>query len=238
MKYFDFSFPTPAENLAADESLMDLCDKGLEGEVLRFWEEQTPFVVLGYANHAAREVNLDACKRLNIPIFRRCSGGGTVVQGPGCLNYSLILKITDGPLGSIAGTNNFILGRIAEALAPLLDAKPEIQGHTDLVLRNLKFSGNAQRRLKNALIFHGTFLLRSDISLIEKLLPLPSKQPCYRESRSHADFLTNLKLPAADVKAALRKIWNANEPLTDVPSEKIRELVSTRYSKEEWNLKF
>jgi lipoate---protein ligase len=238
MKYFDFSFPTPAENLAADEALMDLCDKGLEDELLRFWEASTPFVVLGYANHAAREVNLDACKRLQIPVFRRCSGGGTVVQGPGCLNYSLVLKITKGPLNGISGTNNFILSRLADALAPLLAAKPEIQGHTDLALHHLKFSGNAQRRLKNCLIFHGTFLLNFDISLIEKILPLPSKQPCYRENRSHADFLTNLNVPPADVKTALRKIWNAQESLKDIPTEKIRELVSTRYSRTEWNLKF
>ncbi len=238
MKYFDFTFPTPAENLAADDAFMDLCDKGLEDEILRVWEPQTPFVVLGYANQAVREVNLDACQRAKIPVFRRCSGGGTVVQGPGCLNYSLILKIAPGPFSSIAGTNNFILGRHVEALAPLLDAKPEVEGHTDLALRNLKFSGNAQRRLKNALIFHGSFLLDFDISLVEKLLPLPSKQPCYRENRSHADFLTNLNLAPADVKLALRKIWNAPETLTTISREKIQELVSARYSRDDWNLKF
>lgn len=238
MKYFDFTFPNPAENLAADDALMDLCDKGLEDEILRVWEPQTPFVVLGYANHAAREVNLDACQLAKIPVFRRCSGGGTVVQGPGCLNYSLILKMTKGPLGSIAGTNQYILGRHIEALAPLLAAKPELEGHTDLALRNLKFSGNAQRRLKNALIFHGTFLLDFDISLVEKFLPLPSKQPCYRENRSHSEFLTNLKIPSGDVKLALQKIWGADVPLTGIRHENIRELVSTRYSRDEWNLKF
>ena len=256
MKYFDFTFPGPAENLAGDEALMDLCENGLEGEILRFWEPQTPFVVLGYANQAAREVNLEACKREGIPVFRRCSGGGTVVQGPGCLNYSLILRI-DGehrdyfelsqrdsssaathPFRTIAGTNQMALMRQVAAILSLLNTEVQIQGHTDLVLRNLKFSGNAQRRLRNCLIFHGTFLLNFDISLIEKLLPMPSKQPCYRENRSHADFLTNLNLPATDVKQALRRIWHAEEALTNVPTEKIRELVVTRYSRDEWNLKF
>lgn len=238
MKYFDFTFATPAENLAADEALMDLCEKGLEDEILRFWEPPAPFVVLGYANQAAREVNLEACQRAGIPVLRRCSGGGTVVQGAGCLNYSLILRIGDGPLQSIAGTNSFILERNIAALTPLLNAKADLQGHTDLALRNLKFSGNAQRRLKNCLIFHGTFLLYFDISLIEKLLPMPSKQPCYRENRSHAEFLTNLNLRAADVKLALRRTWNADAALTRFPIEKIRELVSERYSKDEWNFKF
>jgi lipoate---protein ligase len=238
MKYFDFTFPTPAGNLAADEALMDLCENGLEGEILRFWEPETPFVVLGYANQAAREVNLEACKKEEIPVFRRCSGGGTVVQGPGCLNYSVILRMDAGPLRSITGTNKFIMERHIAALQPLLKAGAQVQGHTDLALQNLKFSGNAQRRLRNCLIFHGTFLLNFDISLIEKLLPMPSKQPCYRENRSHADFLTNLKLPPADVKLALRRIWNAEEALTNVPVEKIHELVSARYSRDEWNFKF
>jgi lipoate-protein ligase A len=238
MKYFDFTFPTPAENLAGDEALMDLCEKGLEGEILRFWEPQAPFVVLGYANHAAREVDLEACRRAGIPVFRRCSGGGTVVQGPGCLNYSLILKMDQGPLHSITGTNKFIMQRQAEALEPLLKVAAQIQGHTDLSVANLKFSGNAQRRLRNCLIFHGTFLLNFDISLIEKILPMPSKQPCYRENRSHTDFLTNLNLPSADVKLALRRIWNAEHPLTQAPLEKISELLSARYSRDEWNLKF
>jgi lipoate-protein ligase A len=238
MKYFDFTFPTPAENLAGDEALMDLCENGLEGEILRFWEPKTPFVVLGYANQAAREVNLEACKREGIPVLRRCSGGGTVVQGPGCLNYSLILRMDAGPLRSITGTNKFIMEQHVAALGPLLKTGGQIQGHTDLALTNLKFSGNAQRRLRNCLIFHGTFLLNFNISLIEKLLPMPSKQPCYRENRSHADFLTNLNLPAADVKLALRRIWNAEEALTIVPLEKINELVLSRYSRDEWNLKF
>jgi lipoate-protein ligase A len=238
MKYFDRTFPTPAENLAADEALMDLCEKGLEGEILRFWEPQTPFVVLGYANQAAREVNLEACQQAGIPVFRRCSGGGTVVQGPGCLNYSLVLRMETGPLTSITGTNKFIMQRHAAAMEPLLKAAAQVRGHTDLALQNLKFSGNAQRRLRNCLIFHGTFLLDFDLSLVEKLLPMPSKQPCYRENRSHTDFLTNLKLPSADVKLALRGIWNAEHPLTNVPAEKIRELVSARYSRPDWNLKF
>ena len=120
----------------------------------------------------------------------------------------------------------------------MLKTDVQMHGHSDLALANLKFSGNAQRRLRNCLIFHGTFLLNFDISLIEKLLPMPSKQPCYRDNRSHTDFLTNLNLPAADVKSALRRIWNAEEALTNIPSDKIRDLVSARYSRDEWNLKF
>jgi lipoate---protein ligase len=238
MKYIDLTFPTPAENLAGDEALLDLCEAGQAGEMLRFWEAREPFVVVGYANHAAREVNLDACRAGGIPVFRRATGGGTVLQGPGCLNYSLFLKIPEtGPLQSITGTNNYILERHQTALAPLLHSPVRIQGHTDLAAGDLKFSGNAQRRRRTFLIFHGTFLLQFDIATVEKFLRPPSKQPDYRQNRPHTQFLTNLPLQPDAVKTALREIWQATEPAVDLPLAKLPELV-VKYSSDSWNFKF
>src|SRR5215831_6230774 len=86
MELFDFTFATPAENLACDEALLDACERNGSGEVLRFWEPHGYFVVVGYGNSIATEVNLAACEAERIPVLRRCSGGGTVLQGPGCLN--------------------------------------------------------------------------------------------------------------------------------------------------------
>ena len=83
MKFLDLTLPTAAENLAMDEALLDGCEAGRGGETLVFWEPREPFVVVGYANHLAREVNVEACRARGIPIFRRCSGGGTVLQMPG-----------------------------------------------------------------------------------------------------------------------------------------------------------
>ncbi len=239
MKYIDLTLPAPEENLACDEALLDLCEEGWDGEILRFWEPRGHFVVVGYANKTAAEVNLTFCRENGIPVLRRCSGGGTVLQGPGCLNYSLILEITEsGPLRGIAGANAFILNRQRAALGPLLDAPVEILGHTDLAVGSLKFSGNAQRRKRKFLLFHGVFLLQFDILLIGKALRMPSKQPDYRRNRPHTEFLTNLNLPSAVLKSALQKAWSAKTPLPNIPSEKIGELTRQKYATEEWNLKF
>lgn len=239
MKYIDLTLPTPAENLACDEALLDWCEEEDGPDLLRFWEPAGPFVVVGYANQAAVEVNLAACRNLGIPVFRRTSGGGTVLQGRGCLNYALVLRFEDtGPLHGIATTNHFILERHGGALAAMLGAKVERQGATDLATGGLKFSGNAQRRKRRHLLFHGTFLLRLDISLVAKVLPMPSKQPAYRRDREHGQFLTNLDLPVARVKEALRRTWKATAPLERAPEERIRRLVEERYGREEWNLKF
>ena len=239
MKYFDRTFRKPHENLACDEALLDWCEEGADDEILRFWQPRQHFVVLGYSNRSRAEVNLDSCRTLGIPVLRRCSGGGTVLQGPGCLNYSLILRVEAGsPLAGITTANAFIMNRHRAALNSLLGGKVLVQGHTDLTLQGLKFSGNSQRRKRRFLLFHGSFLLNLDLALVERVLPLPSKQPRYRRGRSHKEFLTNLSLTGTEIRAALTKVWRAAEPLDGFPKDKIEQLTHDKYATDEWNLKF
>ena len=240
MRFLDLTFPTPAENLACDEALLDWREENSQSgdEILRFWESMDTFVVVGYANKLEMEVNVPACEAQKIPIFRRCSGGGTVLQGKGCLNYALVLRIGSNPhLASISGANKFIMERNREAIDLAAGHSPSIRGHTDLAFGGRKFSGNSQRRHKNCLLFHGTFLLDFDITLVSEALKFPSRQPDYRHRRSHADFLMNLDLSAAKVKEALQTIWKAELPLENPPLESISKLAREKYAKPEWNLK-
>ena len=239
MKFLDLNLPTPAENLAADEGVLDWCETGGGEETLLFWEPRETFVVVGYANKIASEVNVPACQQRGIPIYRRCSGGGTVVQMPGGLNYALVLKITEnGPSAGITSANQFIMERNRQALAAVTGRPVVVRGHTDLAIGDKKFAGNSQRRRRQYLLFHGTILLAGDLPLISDLLLMPSLEPDYRGNRSHLDFVMNLHVPAEKVKAALRQIWNANEPLANPPLEQISALAKDKYSTAEWNAKF
>jgi lipoate-protein ligase A len=239
MNYLDLSLSTPEENLACDEALLDLCEEGLADETLRVWESARHFAVVGYANRVSSEVNVPFCRKEGLPILRRCSGGGTVVQGPGCLNYALILLIDESaPSGSITSTNRFVLERHRAILERLLGTPVLIRGQTDLALGQLKFSGNSQRRKRRALVFHGTFLLGFDLALIERALLMPSKEPDYRGRRSHSDFLVNLAVPAREVALALRGGWQADTPLSEVPLERIRNLAREKYASAEWTWRF
>jgi len=239
----DLTLPSPGENLALEEALLDDAESGAGGEVLRFWESPTHFVVVGYANKIASEVKVAACAARGIPILRRCSGGGTVVQGPGCLNYAVILRITEsGPTRSISAANQFIMEQNRRALAALAadlrapSSDFRICGHTDLALGDRKFSGNAQRRRKNFLLFHGSLLLNFQLPLISELLNLPSLQPDYRAGRAHEQFITNLNLPAAAVKRALSIEWQAAEK-SDEPIAIHPDLLR-KYHSREWHEKF
>ncbi len=246
MKFIDLSFPTPAENLACDEALLDWCEKDGGEEILRFWESQEPFVVVGYANKIQAEVNVANCEAGKVPILRRCSGGGTVLQGRGCLNYALILPISGhSSLAGISGANKFIMEHNREAIQTIAgNSTIQVHGHTDLAVCDSssgvfkKFSGNSQRRHKNFLLFHGTFLLNFDLKRIGEFLKFPSRQPDYRDNRSHDDFITNVNLSADAVKAALKKVWKAEQSLQNPPLERISKLAREKYSTPEWNMKF
>ena len=127
----------PEWELACDEELLEAAEAGeldVNG-ILRFWEADEPFIVLGYANKVESEVQ----DSVNVPILRRCSGGGSVLQGPGCLNYSLLLPITAAPeLSSITQTNCFIMKRNRDALTPLIPGDLRVEGYTDLAIDGRK----------------------------------------------------------------------------------------------------
>ncbi|MGH7844246.1 MAG: lipoate--protein ligase family protein [Candidatus Binatia bacterium] len=229
--------PTPNENLACDEALLDECVETQGPEVLRFWEPRELFIVLGYSSRIRSEVN-GSCDN-GIPVLRRCSGGGTVLQGPGCLNYALVLKIAEGAAFSgVTQTNAAIMTKIHRALEPLVRGTMEIQGTSDLTLNGAKFCGNAQRRKKGFLLFHGVLLLEMNLDLIEKHLPVPAKQPRYRQNRAHKDFLANLKLPGGTIKQALRRQWNAGDERRAISRARVERLVKNQYATEEWIRKF
>lgn len=234
MKILDLSFPDPWRNLACDEALLDAAELDESGEWLRFWEPDRPFVVLGYSNKIASEVNAEACRQIGIPLLRRASGGGTVLQAPGCLNYSLVLKLSRAA-GGIRAANAYVMEKNRAIVEKILGRTVSVRGHTDLCLGELKFSGNAQRRRRTHFLFHGTFLLAMDLGLVEQTLSMPPIQPEYRKKRPHADFLTNLGPCGAALRRAMIDGWEA-KGAAQAPLEAIERLAAL-YADPEWIFK-
>ncbi|MEE2615937.1 MAG: lipoate--protein ligase family protein [Verrucomicrobiota bacterium] len=235
MKTLDQSYSEPAMNLACDEILLNEVDSEDREATLRFWEPQSPFVVMGYGNNINRECLIESCNQNKIEILRRFSGGGAVLQASGCLNYSLILPISinDGT-SNIGSTNCHIMKTHQRAFSEALNDKVTIEGHTDLALKGLKFSGNAQKRTRNALVFHGTFLLNLDLKLLDQSLQMPSAAPSYRKSRSHDKFCKNIPLTVESVKNLIEQAWQTKGASKPVDIEKIHKLTQVKYTQKEW----
>jgi lipoate-protein ligase A len=232
MQFLNLTLPTPADNLALDEALLQACELGRAEGVLRIWECSQDAVVLGAGCALADDVEQNACLANKIPVLRRSSGGGTVLLGPGCLLYSLILDYNHSPaMRQIGSSYEHILQVLCRALAiPGL----HFAGTSDLAIASQKVSGNAQQRKQHYLLHHGTLLYAFDITRPGRYLHMPARQPPYRLQRPDAAFLTNLPLAKDQIAARLREAFAADHDLQTWPVEQTRQLVAAKYGLEEW----
>jgi lipoate---protein ligase len=234
MRFLNLTLPTLPENLALDEALLLEAENGVGGEVLRVWNWPNAAVVLGAGGVIADDVNEDACAQDGVPLWRRSSGGGTVVLGRGCLLFSLVLDMSRAEeLRSIRASYRWLLGKIAGAFVEI-QAGIELAGISDLVVAGRKFSGNAQQRKRRFLLHHGTLLHGFDATWAERYLKLPPRQPDYRAARSHRDFLANLPDEPERLIDCLCRAWSAHDPAEEWPTDEVRRLVAEKYAQRDW----
>jgi lipoate-protein ligase A len=244
MKLLQLTLETPAENLALDEALLDAAEAGeISGGVLRLWESPEYCVVLGRSSRADLEVDLSACREANIAVLRRSSGGGTIVAGPGCLMYAVVLDFKTHPqLRAVDLAHQHVLEKLAKMLAPHLPAV-SVAGISDLVIRPRpegttpidrsvphKISGNALRVKRNHFLYHGTLLYDFDLNRLSQLLDSATREPDYRDQRSHFEFVSNLPMKRDELIEALIQGWNAESSLPTWPQQRVADLVRQRYA--------
>ena len=237
MRYLDLTLPRPEENLALDEILLRRVNGGEAPETLRIWESPRHFVVLGVSQPLAKHVHETACTADGVPILRRCSSGGCVLQGPGCLNYTLVLRYENHPgTQGIRPSYQYVLQRIAAAMKSY-DIDARLCGTSDLAAGDLKFSGNAQKRLKDAFMQHGTLLHGLAPALMGKYLKEPEDRPGYRGARAHDEFVASLPLDDVQLRTMVKNAFKIDaEPaeLSERDMLDLTQLVREKYAAAEF----
>lgn len=233
---------TPAINLAMEEALF-LRNRGL---LLRVWENDES-VILGRAQLANFETDVALCEREGIPIVRRFTAGGTVYHGPGNLNWSLFVArgIESGLLRYVSSPHEVF--RVASR--PVISALTQcgiaawLEPPNRIFTAEGKISGMAAYVSKDGSLCHGTLLTGADLSRV-KALTTPAPQKIQRRyTRSHDVKTANVKL---DVDSFIRTLVRAvadesglamKESTPDTGElELARELLASRYARDEWNL--
>jgi len=231
-----------AAALALDEALLEEAHDGVRREaVVRAWMARRPAVVVGSSSRVEEEVDVEACRAAGVPILRRPSGGATVLLGPGCLMWSVIMPYPEGvpPVERIHAAMLDPLSRSLTAMGPAVTRL----GTSDLAIDGgggegaaRKVSGNALRVRRHGVLYHGTLLDSFDIALAGRLLRHPPREPDYRGRRPHEAFLANLALGRERLEEALRRAWGATAefPRESLPSARVAGLVAERYADSAW----
>ena len=173
-----------AFNLAAEKYLF----YANEEDILLLYVNDNS-VIVGANQAINNEVNLDFCKKNNISVRRRMSGGGAVFHDLGNLNYCFIkcLKSEKYPL------NNDFLKPVIDVMntfsVPLAMGK-----RNDLWLPNgFKVGGTASYIRKNRFLQHGTLLFDTDLIKLHNSLTVNIKDNSLKGIASVPSPVQNIK---------------------------------------------
>lgn len=118
-----------------------------------FMWQVSPSVIIGRNQLMANEVNIEFCKKNNIQVYRRKSGGGCVYADKGNVMLSYI-----GTGKNIQTSFKHYVGKIVSVLSALNLPSVEQSGRNDILLDGKKISGNAFYHVNNRNVIHGTLL--------------------------------------------------------------------------------
>ncbi len=213
------SFYLAAEEYAARE---------LNAAPLFFYWQVEPTVIFGRNQNMESEVNVEYCRKHNINLFRRKSGGGCVYADLDNLMLCYIAKGEDVQL-TYSNYTIIVLGALKR-----LGFNVSATGRNDITIDGKKVSGSAFYHLPNGKnIVHSTLLYDTDLNNMTACLTPPNEKLIAKgvESvRSRIAFLKNYtQYDLNYIKYNLRKMLCGENSikLTEKDVEAIREIEKT-----------
>ena len=249
-----------ASNMALDEALLACFDASRSRPLLRIYGWDPPALSIGRYQNPENSLKLDLCLADGVPVVRRMTGGGIIFHARE-LTYSIVCAPRH--IGESAGVKEgfrrlcgFLLGtyrRLGLEPAFAADVKPageRLGSRTafcfagkeefDVLVNGGKIGGNAQRRLRGAILQHGSIPLESRVQDAFRYLSDPA--PAAAEALSLAGL--GLRPELAELKSML--VASFQEALgvrleEDAPSAEeeraAAKLAEGKYRCDEWNLR-
>lgn len=154
------------------------------------WLPDKIYLVLGQSNKAELSLYTDRVLADKIPVYKRPSGGESVILTPNTLVISvrLLTDKMENPQISFKKINNLII----DALSALGVKDVGYRGISDICIGEKKILGSSIYRKKNLVFYHAVLNISEDIEMIGKYLKHPGKEPDYRMGRDHGEFVTSL----------------------------------------------
>ncbi|MFR4956399.1 lipoate--protein ligase [Enterococcus gallinarum] len=235
----------PRINLAVEIFLLQ--EMKVDEPILLFYINE-PSIIIGRNQNTIEEINKDYVDAHGIHVVRRFSGGGAVYHDFGNLNFSFIMP-DDG--------NSFrdfekLTKPIVQALHEMGVEGAQLKGRNDLVIDDMKFSGNAMYATNGRMFAHGTIMFDSDINEVVNALKVRKDKIESKGIKSIRSRVTNIKpfLPKdkqdmtteAFREEILLKIFGVDSvdqvktyTLTEEDWVKINEISDKYYRNWDWN---
>ena len=160
-------------------------EKRLTETVFLFWRT-TPTLMVGKYQNVLEEINKPYADAHGIHVVRRMSGGGTIYTDPGGWQFSFICP-AEGEEIQFRAYIDPVLSALAE-----LGVDAGFNGRNDLTIDGKKFSGNAQYRLGDWVVHHGSLLFDTDIEQMVASTTVSEEKILSKSIKSVRDRVTNI----------------------------------------------
>lgn len=154
------------------------------------WQPDKTYLVLGQSNRAETALFTDKVTADNIPVYKRPSGGETVILTPHMLVIAVSFKEIklQNPAVYFKKINDTLISVLAENGFTGLSQK----GISDISRGPKKILGSSIYRKPGRVFYHAVLNVAEDPGVIAKYIRHPQKEPDYRQGRAHEDFVTSL----------------------------------------------
>ena len=179
---------------------------GLGREALTLVSPAAPYVCIGFHQDVEQEVDLDFCKKNNIPVFRRNLGGGAVYLDGNQLFFHLILHRGNSiiPKGKISFYKKFLqpVINVYRHIGIAADYKPV----NDVVVAHRKISGTGAAEIGECIVFVGNLIVDFDYDMMSRVLKVPDEKFRDKVHQTIKANLTTIRRELGDEKAGQ---WSA-----------------------------
>ncbi|MFW5944115.1 MAG: lipoate--protein ligase family protein [Bacteroidota bacterium] len=179
------------------------------------WVPDDYYVVLGNSNNPHENLIGENIFSDYVLVYRRPSGGETVVLTPNTLVISV--KLTLEKFYNPSAHFRYFNEKIIEALSRLGIENLYYRGISDVAIGNKKILGSSIYRRRKVLFYHAVLNVSEDIETIERYIKHPAKEPDYRNGRTHHEFVTSLL--AEGYKLSMKQITESLEQSLSVLRE-------------------
>ena len=154
------------------------------------WVPARTCVVIGSGSKSELELNSETIDMDSVPVYKRRTGGCSVVLSPEmwCLSCALYGRKQIQSKDYFVLFNKAVCDAFARAGVPGLAHR----GISDIALGEKKIAGTAIYRNRDLVFYHAVLNVAGDIDLISRYLLQPPREPDYRGGRSHREFVTSL----------------------------------------------
>ncbi len=190
-RLLDLGYAEPLIAQTFYEAVAEAIHRGLSHNTLILIQPASPYACLGYHQDMDREIDIEFCKKAELPVIRRGQGGGATYLDSGQIFYQIISKDSGVVPRDLGSMFERLLSVTVETYRRLgVDA--EFKSLNDVVVGGRKISGNGAGMHESASILVGNIILNLNYDLMARVLRVPDEKFRDKMASSMREWVSTL----------------------------------------------